>query len=111
MDLNAYQKQAATSAIYPGRGSNMGLAYTVLGLAGEAGEIANKVKKIIRDDGSVANPIRREEIIAELGDVLWYVAMIATELEANLSGIGTDNLLKLANRKKKGTLRGSGDNR
>lgn len=90
------------TAIFP---ADQGLAYTTLGLAGEAGEIANKVKKVIRDGRST------DGIADELGDVLWYLAAVANELGADLGDIADANLAKLASRAKRGKLGGSGDNR
>lgn len=114
MELNDYQKSAGRTAIYPGRhglhddnDQPIGLVYTVLGLSGEAGELANKVKKIMRD-GSLPD---REDLIKELGDVLWYVAMVADELHVDLEQAGRYNLAKLADRAARGVLGGSGDDR
>ena len=100
-----YQKVAKTTAIYP---REQAIIYPSLGLTGEAGEVANKVKKIIRD-GTNQNTI--QEISNEIGDVLWYVALLADDIGCKLSDIANDNLIKLENRKKKGTLHGSGDGR
>ena len=94
------------TAVYP---AYMGIAYTALGLTGEAGEVAEKVKKMIRDSKSLEDA--KPGIMAELGDVLWYIAALAKEIDADLSTIATLNLRKLRERKKKGTLRGEGDNR
>ena len=106
MDLNNYQKLAIGSAIYP---KEDGLYYTTLGLVGEAGEVANKVKKLIRDGGDT--PDKRKEIGKELGDVCWYLAVLAEELGSNLGKIMEDNLSKLEDRKARGVIGGSGDNR
>ena len=100
-----YQSKACTTAIFP---KETALAYLTLGLSGEAGEIANKAKKLIRDGD---NPDKREEIGKELGDVCWYLAVLAEELGMNLGKIMEDNIEKLASRKQRGTLGGSGDNR
>ena len=104
-DLDMYQKVAKTTAIYP---REQAIIYPSLGLTGEAGEVANKVKKIIRD-GTNQNTI--QEISNEIGDVLWYVALLADDIGCKLSDIANDNLIKLANRKKNGTIHGSGDDR
>lgn len=116
MDMNAYQDEAATTAIYPGAGnphSFDALAYTTLGLTGEAGEIANKVKKLLRDHDDLPAAIAdaRDTLAAELGDVLWYVAMLANQLDYDLEAIARGNLAKLADRANRGTLTGSGDQR
>lgn len=111
MDLDAYQNLAIGTAIYPGRRSFAGLTYVALKMNGEAGEIAEKVGKTIRDDNSVLLPEKREQLIKELGDVLWYVAAAADELSIDLSFVAKVNLAKLADRKARGALGGSGDNR
>ncbi|AER47624.1 MazG-like pyrophosphatase [Mycobacterium phage DS6A] len=112
--LDGYQQVAAETAIYPGAGyagSWVGLSYVALGLAGEAGEIANKAKKIIRDNDGALSDDSRGALAAELGDVLWYVAQTATQLGYRLSDIADGNLAKLADRAGRGTLQGSGDTR
>lgn len=109
MNLNEYQKAAMLTAIYPDQGKN--LNYAVLALAGEAGEVADKTSKIMRDDHGMLTMERREELIKELGDVLWTAAAVASELHIPLSCVARKNLEKLAERKHKKTLHGSGDNR
>ena len=96
-----YQEKCRTTAIYPKKDA---IAYLSLGLVSEAGEVAGKVKKQIRD-GTESN------IASEIGDVLWYCAMLASELNVNLGKIMEDNLYKLNDRKTRGTLQGSGDSR
>ena len=108
MNLNDYQNEAAKTAIYP---EYIGLAYTALGLSGEAGEVADKVKKVYRDSEGEISDEKRLEIAKELGDVLWYLANLANELNADLEFIAESNLDKLNSRKKRGVLGGSGDNR
>lgn len=109
MNLNDYQQLAMKTAIFPKRD---GYAYTALGLAGEAGEIANKVKKFIRDGYDVEElPDKVNDLRDELGDVLWYVAAMAQVLDTTLEQVAKNNLHKLAERQVKGTLRGSGDKR
>lgn len=107
--LQAYEIEAAKTAIYPARGNNV--VYPVLGLVGEAGEIANKVKKIQRDHASVMTEEMRESLGQEIGDCLWYLAALAYELDFELCALAKANLEKLAQRKQRGTLHGSGDNR
>lgn len=109
--LNDYQDSATKTAIYPGSGSVAGLTYTALGLAGEAGEVANKVKKIIRDNGGVLDTAHREKVLKELGGVLWYAAQVAKELGFSLNYVAQRNLDELASRQERGTLQGDGDNR
>lgn len=116
MDFKEYQKKAVTTAIYPGRDEPLGLMYTVLGLTNEAGEVAGKLKKFTRDGGYGVNHgrITEEErtiLKKELGDVLWYVAMAAHELGLDLNHVAELNIAKLASRKERGQIRGSGDNR
>ena len=109
MDLNEYQKGALSTAKYETQ-SFVGLVYTTLGLTGEAGEIANKVKKIIRGDYEIDDALR-EKLVYELGDVFWYVATLAHELGFTLEAVAKMNLTKLQKRNEEGTVRGSGDNR
>ncbi len=109
MKLTDYQERSRVTAVYPDAGAN--LLYPTLGLCGEAGEVAEKVKKMIRDDGGVLSDQRRDALAAELGDVLWYVAQLATEARLDLDAIARDNLDKLASRRRRGALSGSGDER
>ena len=103
----AYQIGACDTAIFP---KEKALEYLTLGLTGEAGEIANKVKKFIRDGASKEEYIaKRVEIGYEIGDVMWYCAVLAEELDMNLGHIMEKNLEKLADRKKRGKISGSGD--
>ena len=110
MQANHYQMFTIDTAIYPeaGSGSLGALSYVTLGLAGEAGEIANKVKKLIRDG---ASPEKREAIGKELGDVCWYIARLADELGINLEDLFQMNADKLSDRKARGVIGGSGDGR
>lgn len=115
MDLNEYQRNARRTAIYPGKGEPNGLVYTALKLAGEAGEVSDNVGKAIRDDKywetGHLNIDRYRALAAELGDVLWYVANMASELDLTLEDIARGNLQKLESRRERGVLRGSGDDR
>jgi NTP pyrophosphatase (non-canonical NTP hydrolase) len=104
-----YQKKAWDTAIYPERGDN--LIYPVLGLNGEAGEVAEKVKKVIRDSEGVVGEATRKILAKELGDVLWYVAAICSELGLSMAEVADQNLDKLNDRKERGVLHGSGDER
>ncbi len=109
MLANDYQTGALRTAIYPNMGSNF--VYPVLGLVGEAGEVADKLKKVIRDnDGVLTDPVR-DAVAKELSDVAWYLAVLAYELDYNLDEIFRMNLEKLASRQERGVLTGSGDNR
>jgi len=105
LDFTTYQQAAHETAVYP---QDRALEYVALGLAGEAGEVANKIKKLIRDGDERG---KREVIASELGDVLWYVAELASVLGANLDDIAKCNIAKLNDRKFLGKLHGSGDQR
>ncbi len=113
MDMNFYQEQAKKTAIYRGQGEFMGLVYTTLGLNGEAGEFAEKVKKIWRDTAGLEaiSDETLQQLKKELGDVLWYLANAADELGLTLEEVASHNLEKLQARVKAGTVKGSGDNR
>lgn len=108
-----YQDATDSTAIYPqaSTGSTDAINYCVLGLSGEAGELPNKWKKVFRDDNGVLTDERREAMLDELGDVLWYVARLANELGVHFSEVATNNLTRLYDRKDRGVLTGSGDNR
>ena len=109
MEFSEYQEKARKTAVYPNPGSN--LWYPSLGLCGEAGEIAEKVKRIMRDlEGEISEEYKTS-ISQEIGDVLWYLANIACELEVNLEDIAQANIEKLYSRKERGVLKGSGDDR
>ena len=107
-DLDMYQQVAKSTAIYP---REQAIIYPTLGLTGEAGEVANKVKKIIRDGSNKNDEKLVSEIKAEIGDCLWYIAVLADDFNIKLSDIASANIEKLANRQKKGTIHGSGDDR
>ncbi len=109
MDFDQYQRFAKTTAIYPNQGKNF--IYPTLGLAGEAGEVAEKIKKIIRDDNGKITKEKKEELEKELGDVLWYVAQLSTEIGLKMSKVAATNVEKLSSRKSRGKVKGSGDNR
>ncbi len=109
MDLSEYQSRSRATAVYPGAGDN--LLYPTLGLCGEAGEVAEKIKKMVRDDDGVLTDDRRAALAKELGDVLWYLAQLATEAELDLDVIADANLAKLLSRQERNVLQGSGDDR
>ncbi len=108
MDLSDYQRQSRRTAEYP---REAWLAYPALGLAGEAGEVAEHAKKAIRDDEGKISDERKAAMAKELGDVLWYVAQLATEMGLDLDEIAGQNLEKLLSRQARGVLSGSGDDR
>ena len=113
-----YQSKAISTAVYPS-GGIQGIAYTALGLNGEAGEVAERIKKIVRDDNAgksrealdKAIDVRRDDIVKEMGDVLWYLAAMCHELGVTLEEVANANVEKLLSRQKRGVLKGSGDNR
>jgi NTP pyrophosphatase (non-canonical NTP hydrolase) len=107
-DFNSYQRSATKTAIYPPEHK---ILYPALGLAGEAGEVANKVKKVMRDGVENQPDNWREQIASEIGDVLWYCAALATDLNVSLGMIASLNEKKLQDRYDRGKLNGSGDNR
>ena len=96
MTFNEYQKESKKTAIYPQLGENF--IYPTLGLVGESGEVAEKVKKIIRDNEGKMDEKRRKELEKEMGDVLWYLAQLATELDLPLENVAQGNLQKLQSR-------------
>lgn len=106
-----YQLYAVNTAIYPNQGKMGGLLYTVLGLNGESGEVAEYVKKALRDANGEVSQERAEKLFYELGDVLWYVANTCEELGLDLEDVARANLLKLYDRKEREVLQGEGDNR
>ena len=106
--FHRYQLDSAQTAIYP---RERALEYVALGLVGEAGEIANKVKKVIRDNGGEVTPEQSALIASEIGDVLWYMAALSRELGLDLGAIAQANIQKLNDRQLRGVIGGSGDNR
>lgn len=108
MTLNEYQKKALETAVYP---QEYKITYPSLGMNGEAGEVADKVKKVIRDNGGVLTNENRYEIAKEIGDVLWYCATLANDLGYDLETIGRINYEKLHSRQERNKIGGSGDNR
>ena len=109
MELNRYQTESRKTALYPDLGNNV--IYPTLGLVGESGEVADKVKKILRDNNGLFDKERKDAIKLELGDVLWYVAQLSSELGFELEDVAKSNLNKLKSRKTRGQIQGSGDNR
>jgi NTP pyrophosphatase (non-canonical NTP hydrolase) len=108
VELSEYQALSRRTAEYP---RDAWLAYPALGLAGEAGEVAEHAKKAIRDDAGEVSAERRAAMAKELGDVLWYVSQLASELGLDLDEIAQVNLDKLRSRQRRGVLSGSGDER
>jgi NTP pyrophosphatase (non-canonical NTP hydrolase) len=108
VDFSDYQRFSRRTAEYP---REAWLSYPALGLAGEAGEVAEHAKKAIRDDGGTITDERRATLARELGDVLWYLTQLASELGLELDAIARENLEKLFSRQNRGVLSGSGDYR
>lgn len=109
LTLDSYQDFTGITAVYPRENA---IEYVTLGLCGESGEIANKVKKVLRKDNIEGlTHERREAIIDEMGDVLWYLARLASELAVPLSDVARRNMDKLTQRKMQGFIKGDGDDR
>lgn len=106
MNINDYQDQAVKTAIY-----KHPVIYPALGLSNEAGEVLGKIKKVLRDNDGDFTAEKRKEIGSEIGDVLWYIAALARDLDLSMSDIAQCNLDKLNSRMARGVLGGSGDNR
>lgn len=109
MTFTEYQNDANKTALYPDRGSNV--IYPTLGLCGESGEVAEKVKKLIRDRDGKMDDAWKAELTKELGDVLWYISQVAFELGTDLETVAQKNIEKLHSRLKRDALHGDGDNR
>lgn len=109
MTFEEYQNKSKETAVYP-KGKD-GLVYVALGLSNEAGEVLGNLKKIIRDDNWEITDERREALKKELGDVLWYISQLCTELGFSFEEIAKYNLEKIFSRKERGALKGSGDDR
>lgn len=109
MRLNEYQKAARATAVYP---REYGVIYPAMGLAGEAGEAVEKVKKAVRKGGaSYRDVLDKEGLVKELGDVLWYIANLASDIGTTMEAIAMVNIEKLADRATRDVLKGEGDNR
>lgn len=109
MNFEEYQKKSRKTAVYPNAGENF--IYPTLGLTGEAGEVAEKIKKVIRDKNGIIGDETRQNIEKELGDVLWYISQLATELKLDMNEVAEKNIEKLYSRMDRGELNGEGDNR
>ena len=111
LTFDEYQRLAGRTALYPGRDDDGVAPYPALGLAGEAGEVCEAIKKAIRDDGGAISERRRQMLQKELGDVLWYVAALCDELNLQMGEVAGHNVEKLADRQRRGVLQGEGDER
>lgn len=110
MTLDEYQKQALVTAVF-NDDEFKDLAHWVFGITGEAGEIAEKIKKIVRDKNGVISTQDNQEIAKEIGDVMWYLAVLAKHLGYSFDEIGTMNIAKLRSRQSRNKIHGKGDNR
>jgi len=108
MQFNEYQQEAMKNKVY-GYGDK--IIYPTLGLANEAGEVAGKVKKVLRDSGGDFNEENKKKIADECGDVLWYLAAVVDDLGMTLDEVAQMNITKLIDRRNRGVIQGSGDNR
>src|SRR3990167_5324513 len=111
MDFNEYQKLASRTAVFSGKQADFPLAYVALGLAGETGELIEKIKKVIRNDNGEITEEKREEIKREIGDVLWYLSQISRLCDIPFDDAARTNIEKLADRAKRGVIKSEGDNR
>jgi|SRR3990170_8275883 len=109
MNFTDYQTKSRRTAKYPAIGHSV--IYPMLGLTNEAGEVAGKIKKVFRDKQGVIGEVEREALKSELGDVLWYLAQVCTELGLSLDEVAEANIAKLFDRLKRGVIKGDGDNR
>jgi len=113
MEFSEYQKKSRKTAIYPDADNNF--IYPTLGLAGETGEVIEKIKKLMRNDGvtkaSEISEEKKQELEKEMGDVVWYLTQLATELGLELDSIASKNIEKLESRMERGVLHSQGDNR
>ncbi len=109
MNFQEYQEQSRQTAIYPDVGNNF--VYPILGIAGESGEVAEKVKKILREKNGAVDEEAKQELAKELGDLLWYMSQLASELGITLDEVAKSNIDKTRSRMERGALLGNGDNR
>lgn len=109
MDFKEYQEKSRQTAIYKNQGENY--IYPSFGLAGETGEVMEKIKKLIRDKDGIIDDEFKKEIAKELGDILWYLAQLSTEFGISFQDVADGNIEKLFSRKNRGMLHGNGDNR
>lgn len=108
MTFNEYQEETAKTAIYP---KDQAVPYLIFGLTSEAGEVAGKYKKVLRDQGGVLSAEATAKVIDELSDVMWYISQLSKELGMPLEHLAAYNINKLRSRQERGVLAGSGDNR
>lgn len=109
--FDEYQKETRKTAKYPNIGTETGMIYPALGLGGEAGEVCEKVKKLWRDENCKVDKKFIDGTVKEMGDVLWYLSNLATELGVSLELVARENLIKLKDRLERNKINGEGDNR
>lgn len=109
MNFQEYQEQSRKTAVYPRVGDNF--VYPVLGIAGESGEVSEKIKKVLREKNGMIDEEAKQEITKELGDLLWYMSQLASELCISFDEVAQKNITKTQSRMERGTLLGNGDNR
>lgn len=109
MDFKQYQKESRKTAEYKNKDKDY--IYPLMGLAGEIGEVIEKIKHVYRDKNNVFDNEAKKEIAKEMGDVLWYLTQLATELGVSLDQVAEDNIVKLQSRQRRGKINGQGDNR
>lgn len=111
MDFDKYEKLASRTGVFEGKVAENPLMYLGLGVTSEAGEVADKIKKIMRNDQGIISPEKKEALKLELGDVLWYLSQISKNLSIPFSEVAQANIDKLWKRHQEGLIKGSGDNR
>ena len=111
MEFDEYQKLATRTATFDGKQKEYQLMYLTLGVTGEAGEIAEKVKKLVRNDDGAISDEKRDELKSEIGDVLWYLSQLSRVLGLDFSIVAQANIDKLADRAARGVIKSTGDNR
>jgi NTP pyrophosphatase (non-canonical NTP hydrolase) len=110
MTFEEYQRESRKTARYPEIHGNK-FIYPAMGVAGEAGEFMEKVKKMFRDDDGILTEKRKDEIVKELGDIMWYISQVCTDLGIDLEEVPKQNLEKLMSRMERNVLNGDGDYR
>ncbi len=108
MEMNEYQQAALQTAVYP---QEMKIVYPLIGITGETGEVAEKIKKVIRDNNAVFSDDDRREIAKEIGDILWYISSLSSDIGYSLDEIAAMNIDKITSRNERGKIHGEGDNR
>ena len=111
MDFDEYQQLAARTGFYGTEDRKYVLMYLCMGIAGEAGEVIEKMKKVVRNDKGVVSEEKRQDIKKEIGDVLWYLSQLARALELSFGDIAASNIQKLADRAARGVIKSEGDTR